>query len=161
MKLAGRERLSVRYRDGYFEPEPLELDAHRCEAGLRQGVWSPVDASAIKLSGSVSPVSGPGDHELKLNIGLAAVSLLPGGDRCNGQIEVSLIQRDNCGNTYEPLTQALGLKLRQDSYDKAVKSGMPYARSFRMSPKADSLRVIVRDLSSGNMGTSTIPLASR
>lgn len=90
MKLAGRERLSVRYRDGYFEPEPLELDAHRCEAGLRQGVWSPVDASAIKLSGSVSPVSGPGDHELKLNIGLAAVSLLPGGDRWNGQIEVSL-----------------------------------------------------------------------
>jgi len=158
VKLPGREHLSVRYRDGYFEPEPPQRDAHRREAELRQAVWSPVDASAIELSGVVSPLGGPDDHELKLNIGMAAVSLLPDGDRWNGQIEVSLFQRDNAGNAYEPLTQALGLKLRQGSYDKAVKSGFPYVRSFRMDPKAASLRVIVRDLGSGNMGTLTIPV---
>jgi len=125
---------------------------------LRQAVWSHVDASASELSGVVLPLGGPDDHALKLNIGMAAVSLRPDGDRWNGQIEVSLFQRDNAGNAYEPLTQALGLKLRQDSYDKAVKAGMPYVYSFKMSPKAASLRVIVRDLGGGNIGTLTIPL---
>ena len=90
VKLPGRERLSVRYRDGYFEPEPPQRDAHRLEAELRQAVWSPVDASAIELSGEVSRVSGKADSELKLNIGLAAVSLLPAGERWSGQVEVSL-----------------------------------------------------------------------
>ena len=157
VKLPGREHLSVRYRDGYFEPEPPQRDAHRWEAELRQAVWSPVDASAIELSGGAWPVSGTDEYELKLNIGMAAVSLVPDGDRWNGQIEVSLFQRDNSGNTYEPLTRALGLKLRQESYDLAVRNGFLYERSFKMDPKAESLRVIVRDIGSGNLGTLTIP----
>ena len=159
VKLPGREHLSVRYRDGYFEPEAQQRDGHRWEAELRQAVWSPVDASAIELSGGVLPVSGEDDDELKLNIGMAGVSLVPDGERWNGQIEISLFQRDRSGNTYEPLTRALGLKLRQESYDLAVKNGFLYERRFKVDPKATSLRVIVRDIGSGNLGTLTIPLA--
>ena len=112
VKLPGREHLSVRYRDGYFEPEAQQRDGHRWEA-----------------------------------------------ERWNGQIEISLFQRDRSGNTYEPLTRALGLKLRQESYDLAVKNGFLYERRFKVDPKATSLRVIVRDIGSGNLGTLTIPLA--
>ena len=158
VKLPGREHLTVRAREGYFEPEPLQRDAHRREAELRQVVWSPVDASAIELSGMVSPGSGADGPELLLRIGLAAVNLVFDGDRWNGQIEVNLFQRDNSGNTYEPTSQTVGLNLRQDGYDKAVKSGFPYVRSFKIDPKAASLRVIVRDLGSSNLGTLTIPL---
>jgi hypothetical protein len=159
VKLPGREHLTVRSREGYFEPEPVQRDAHRREAEMRQVVWSPVDASAIELSGMVAPVSGSDGPELLLRIGLGAVNLVSDGDRWNGQIEVSLFQRDNSGNTYEPTSQTVGLNLRQDGYDKAVKSGFPYVRSFRMDPGAASLRVIVRDLGSGSLGTLTIPLA--
>src|ERR1035438_6716372 len=159
VKLPGREHLTVRSREGYFEPEPVQRDAHRREAEMRQVVWSPVDASAIELSGMVAPVSGSDGPELLLRIGMGAVNLVSDGDRWNGQIEVSLFQRDNSGNTYEPTSQTVGLNLRQDGYDKAVKSGFPYVRSFRMDPGAASLRVIVRDLGSGSLGTLTIPLA--
>ena len=157
VKLPGR-RLTVRYRAGYFEPEAPARDPLRREAELRQAVWSPVDASAIELSGTASPATGSHDYELKLSIGLAAVSLQPDGDRWSGQIEVILVQRDNFGNEYEPLSQELGLKLKQESYDQAVRSGLPYDRSFRLNPKATSLRAVVRDLNSGNLGTLTIPL---
>jgi VWFA-related protein len=157
VKLPGR-RLTVRYRAGYFEPAAPARDPLRREAELRQAVWSPVDASAIELSGTASPATGSHDYELKLSIGLAAVSLQPDGDRWSGQIEVILVQRDNFGNEYEPLSQELGLKLKQESYDQAVRSGLPYDRSFRLNPKATSLRAVVRDLNSGNLGTLTIPL---
>jgi hypothetical protein len=157
VKLPGRH-LTVRHRAGYFEPGAPARDPLRREAELREAVWSPVDASVIELSGSASPVTGSQDYELKLSIGLAAVTLQPDGDRWSGHIEVILVQRDNFGNEYEPLSQELGLKLRQGSYDTAVRSGLPYGRSFRLNPKATSLRAIVRDLNSGNLGTLTIPL---
>jgi len=158
VKLPAREHLSIHYRSGYFEPEPPSRDPHRREVELRQAVWSPVDATAIELNGSILPVAAPDDCALKLNVGLAAVSLLPDNGRWNGQIEVSLFQRDNSGNAYEPLTQTLGLKLQQSSYDNALKTGLPYRRSFKLDPKASSLRVVVRDLGSGNVGTLTIPV---
>ena len=157
VKLPDREQLRVRYRTGYLEPAPPPRDPKHAEAELRQAMWSPLDASAIELSGSVLPVAGANDYELKLNIGLAAVSLQPDGNRWSGQIEVAMIQRDNSGNGYEPLLQTLGLMLKQDTYDNAMKDGFPYRRTFKPNPKATSLRVVVRDLNSGNIGTLTFP----
>jgi hypothetical protein len=54
-----------------------------------------------------------------------------------------------------------GLMLKSDTYNKAVNKGVDYSRSFKLDPKATSLRVVVRDLSSGNLGTLTIPLPVR
>jgi hypothetical protein len=106
----------------------------------------------------VAPSGATGKYELKLNIGLAAISLLPNAGRWSGRIEVSLVQRDRSGNVYDPLSQTVGLNLTQDSYDKAAASGMPYVLSFTPNAKASSLRAIVRDLGSGSVGTLTIPL---
>ncbi len=158
VRVPARDHLAVRCRDGYFEPEPPQPDEHRREAELRQAVWSPVDAGRIELSGMVAPSGATGKYELKLNIGLAAISLLPNAGRWSGRIEVSLVQRDRSGNVYDPLSQTVGLNLTQDSYDKAAASGMPYVLSFTPNAKASSLRAIVRDLGSGSVGTLTIPL---
>jgi VWFA-related protein len=156
VKVPGREHMSLRYRDGYFEPAPPQQDPHLREVQMLHSVFSPVDATAIELSGSVSSVAGH-ECELKLNIGLAAVSLSPDGDQWNGHLEVALYGRDDSGNAYESLSKTVDLKLQQDTYNKALKTGLPYGRSFRVDPKASSLRVIVRDLASGNIGTLTMP----
>jgi hypothetical protein len=157
VRLPGQERLSVRYRTGYFEPLPPSRDPRHGEAEVQQAIWSPVDASAIELNGDVLPVAGANDYELKLYVGLAAVSLQPDGDRWAGKIEVTLVQRDDFGNGYDTASQTLGLMLRKDTYNNAVKSGFPYSRSFKLNPKTTSLRVVVRDLNSANQGTLTIP----
>ena len=156
VKVPGRDHLNLRYRDGYFEPEPPQHNPQLREAQLRHAVFSPVDATAIELSGSVSSVAGH-ECELKLNIGLAAVSLSPDGNQWNGHLEVALYGRDDSGNGYESLLKTVDLKLQQDTYAKALKTGLPYGRSFRLDPKASSLRVVVRDLASGNIGTLTMP----
>jgi VWFA-related protein len=157
VRLPGQERLSVRYRTGYFEPLPPSRDPRHGEAEVQQAIWSPVDASAIELNGDVLPVAGANDYELKLYVGLAAVSLQPDGDRWAGKIEVTLVQRDDFGNGYDTASQTLGLMLKKDTYNNAVKNGFPYSRSFKLNPKTTSLRVVVRDLNSANQGTLTIP----
>jgi hypothetical protein len=147
----------VRYRTGYFEPLPPSRDPRHGEAEVQQAIWSPVDASAIELNGDVLPVAGANDYELELYVGLAAVSLQPDGDRWVGKIEVTLVQRDDFGNGYDTASQTLGLMLKKDTYNNAVKNGFPYSRSFKLNPKTTSLRVVVRDLNSANQGTLTIP----
>jgi hypothetical protein len=50
------------------------------------------------------------------------------------------------------------LNLRQESYEKMLKDGLPYSKNLVLDPKASSLRVVVRDRNGGNLGTVTIPL---
>ncbi|MGD0048066.1 MAG: VWA domain-containing protein [Bryobacteraceae bacterium] len=156
VKVLGRDHLSLRYRDGYFEPDPPQQDPQLRQAQVLHAVFSPVDATAIELTGSVSSVAGH-DFELKLKIGLASVSMSPDGGQWNGHLDVAVYGRDDAGKAYESASKTVDLKLPQDSYDKALKDGLPYDHSFRLDPKASSLRVIVRDLSSGNLGSLTMP----
>jgi VWFA-related protein len=159
VKIPGREHLTVRYRDGYFEPEASQNDPKRRESELRAATWSPVDAAGIALSGTLSAAAAPNGYDLKLSIALANVSLKSESGRWNGQVDVDILGRDNAGNTYGSLSQTLGLNLRQESYEKMLKEGLPYTRTLDLDPKASSLRVIVRDRNSGALGTVTIPLA--
>jgi VWFA-related protein len=160
VKIPGRDRLILHCRDGYFEPAPPQRDPHRRERELQEAVWTPVDATAIELSGTVSSQAEPDDYDLKLRIGLASVSLRQIADRWEGQIEVSLFQRDNSGNAFEPVSNVFGLKLMQESYERSLKSGFQYGRRFRLDPKTTSLRIVVRDLGSGSVGTLTIPFSA-
>lgn len=157
LKLPGHEHLSVRYRTGYFEPAPPSRDAKQMETEMHDAVWTPVDASAIELNGNILPLPAWDEWELKLNIGAAGLSLEPKGDRWSGQVEIAVVQRDNFGNDYEPLLQTLGLMLTTENYNKAVNKGLDYTHSLKINPKATSIRVVVRDVSSGNLGTLIIP----
>jgi VWFA-related protein len=157
VKVRGRD-LEVHSRAGYFEPEPPQRDPHRLEAESRVALLSPVDASGIELSGGVSSGTEPDGYELKLNIGLAGIGLQSAGGRWSGQIQVMMFARDGAGAASESLSQTVGLNLQQDTYDKALASGLQFSHGFKLDSKASSLRVIVRDLNSGNLGTLTIPL---
>ncbi|MGO4880336.1 MAG: hypothetical protein ACLP59_05880 [Bryobacteraceae bacterium] len=157
VKVAGDEHLTLHYRTGYFEPERPSRDARLRQTELEQAIWSPMDASAIELNGSVAHAAAAGAYELKLKIGLAGVDMQSANGRWDGQIEVAVVERDNSGNEYEPASQTLGLALRQESYDQAMKNGLPYHCAFKLDPKATSVRVVVRDLNGDSVGTLTIP----
>ena len=158
VKIPGRQHLTVRCREGYFEPEAPASDPHEREEELRRAIWSPVDASGIGLTAQIVPAAAPSQYELKLNIGLDAVSLQSESERWNGAIEVDFVERDNSGNDYEALSQTMGLKLKQDTYDRALHDGLAYTHIFGLNAKARSIRVVVRDVNSGSSGSLTIPI---
>ncbi len=159
VKLPRRKGATVRHRAAYLDIEDAP-NAGRAQAELRQAVWSPVDATAIGLEANALP-SGPASCVVDLAIGLAGIRLQAAGSRWSGRLDVVLVQRDDSGNEYEYSYDALGLNLRQDSYDRMLKTGVAYRRSVALNPKATSVRAIVRDAGSGNLGSLTIPLAPR
>lgn len=159
VKVAGAG-LTVRARPGYFELAEPSRDRKIHDAELRQAVWSPIDASLIELSGKLTPSGTSEDpaYALDLNFGVAGVSLRPHEGRMIGQVEVIVVQRDSAGTEYDPSLQTLGLSVAEAELEKRVRTGLTYRREFKPDPKASSLRVVVRDVSTGNIGTLTIPL---
>jgi len=158
VKVLWRDHLRTQHRDGYFEFAPARAPGSQ---ELREAIWSPVDASSIELRATVSRIAESESYNLKLRIGLASLSLQENSDRWEGRIEVGLYQRDDLGNVYQPISDALALKLRQESYDKSIKTGLEYGRQLTLDPKTTSLRIVVRDLSNGNAATLTIPVTGR
>ena len=162
VKVACRENLTVRARPGYFEPSERPLNRNSLDAELSQAFWSPLDASAIELTGQLRPApdSGVAAHTLDLHIGMAGVNLAPSGRELSGRIEMILVQRDNAGNEYAPYSQSTRVVVEESNYESLVRSGLAFRRDFTADPKATSLRVVVRDKTTGNLGTLTIPLAN-
>jgi hypothetical protein len=45
------------------------------------------------------------------------------------------------------------MRLKQTTYEQMLKTGAPYQHALTLSPKADMLRVVVRDARSGDLGS--------
>lgn len=158
VKLIERSGLNLRYRKGYFnEPEKPQDDKLR-KAELRDAVFSPLDASALGLTVQVAPDQPEkGRLTVAVKIEQRGISLQPNGDRWTGRLDLLFIQKDEAGHQYGGQDDRVDLNLARASYDKLVKEGLVYRKPLSFDAKATQLRVIVRDNSSGAMGSVTIP----
>jgi hypothetical protein len=120
-------------------------------------MWSPLDATGIAISAQLT--RNAEDCQVSVTIGPEGLALESQGDRWIGRLSVVLAQRNQRGNQIEYLDEELGLELRQNTYQAVLGRGLPYERSISLNPEATSLRIIVRDLSSGALGGVTIRLS--
>jgi VWFA-related protein len=150
VKLVERPDARLRYRRGFFDA----LSALDPKSQLRDAILSPINALGIPLTAELSPASG--GYELRLSVGIAAVSA---DSRGNRQLQVVLMQMDEDGAQLERLEQTLGLQLKKETYEAMLQSGFPYRHSFAPKSKAAALRVVVRDPRSGTVGSLTIPMS--
>ena len=152
VKVVGRPDVSLIYRKGY-------VDAHGTgdpKQQLQDAVWSPLDGNGIALTAEMTPRAA--GYDLILRVGLDGLDLELDGRRRKGTVRVVLVQNDDEGGRYNYLDQTLDLSLTQSMYEKMLKSGLSFRRTVAMNPKATSLRVIVVDQGSGNLGSVTIPV---
>ena len=152
VRLTGHAGARLRYRHGFFDARPSGDPKSR----LQDALLSSVNAVAIPVTAELTSASGR--YDLKLNVGVAALGLRPERDRWKGKVEVVLMQRDENGGQLERLDQTLGLQLKDETYKAALKSGFEYRHSFAPKAGAASLRVVIRDAASGDLGSLTITL---
>ena len=94
--------------------------------------------------------------DLRIGVGDLAVSLAD--DRHTARIEILVLaQRDSAGKEYEPQLQTIQLNLKPSSWEEALAEGFVHRVAIKLNPKALSIRVVVRDLETGDAGTLTIP----
>jgi len=158
VKLADRGGMNLRYRKGYFDEPEKPQDEKLRKAELRDAVFSPLDASALGLIVQMAPDKPEkGRLTLAVKVDQRGISLQPTGDKWVGRLDLLFIQKDEAGHQYGGQDDRLDLNLRRDNYDKLIKEGLVYRKTLTFDPKANQLRVIVRDGASGTMGSVTIP----
>jgi VWFA-related protein len=158
VKLPERGSLNLHYRKGYVAQSEGERDASARRNALRDAVWSPVESSSIGMTVQIAPASAarPNDLNVVLGIDTAGIGLTPEGDRRNGAVDVLFIQKDADGRFFDGVNTTMTLRLTPDLYEK-YRNGLRFQQFVPRQTGATHLRVIVRDPSTGRMGSVTVP----
>ena len=153
-----RPGVRLRHRRGYFaQPDEPEDDWYR-KGVLGAAVWSPVDATRVGLTVRPFPAA-PDTLDLDIRIDARDVSLQPVGDGWQGRLDVWLVQLGPGDELLDTVPHVAGLSLDRRDFDRVQQSGeLPLLERLKRDPKAVLLRVLVRDVGSGALGSVSIPL---
>ncbi len=151
VKLPSEHGVKLRYRTGYQAAK----DPSTLKDRVRQALAQPLDSSGIALT--ANPVSTPLGATIKLNIAAGDLALQQQNDRWAGKLDIFLVQREDTGTHTRVSGQIIDLKLQQATYEKAVKSGVPFDQLIEREQKTGSIRIVVVDETTGRIGSVTVP----
>lgn len=157
IKIESRQGLKLRYRSGYYaSPDRADTKAMIADA-LQQAADSPLDSTNLGMI--VSGKSAKGSHILELHIGVDPKQLLlqSSGDRRKGAVDLYFLQRDAAGKRVAAEEQHLELNIEEKQYEYLSKVAMVLDRHVTIAPESTELRVVLRDASSGSLGSVTLP----
>ncbi|MDE3186634.1 MAG: VWA domain-containing protein [Acidobacteriota bacterium] len=151
VKLPGRRNVRLRYRTGYlYSKAPAGMKDR-----FREAVWQAKDANEIGLT--AEPVAASNQWTLKLGIAATDLQMAQQGGRWMDKLDIFLVKRDDGVQKAQVTGKTLGLRLKPETYQKALRDGIPFEEPLEMASGAGSLRVMVVDENSGRIGSVTIP----
>lgn len=157
--LPNHSGVRLRYRKGYFDIPTKPEDEKSRQAELRDAVWSPMDATSMGLTASVKPAAGnPSSLDVTMKVDHSSIGLREEQSHWQGRLDVLFVQRDDQGREYGGTDDTVQLNLSPETYQKLVANDLGYHRVIARAPAAKVLRIVVRDASSGAMGSVTVPL---
>jgi hypothetical protein len=87
------------------------------------------------------------------------VALERHGGRWVGALDLLFVQPDTQGLDLRGQAADLELSLKQESYQEIQRQGLTLSQRVKLEPEAHQLRVVVRDPTSGAIGSIVIPLS--
>jgi hypothetical protein len=156
------EKVSVRYRDGYYATPENAPTAAQVERQLQDAANSPLDSTALSMMVSVRHVQPATTPELEFQVGVDVAQLLleHAGGHWKGGIDLAFVQRDEIAQVVAADKKHVDIDFTDAQYQGLLGSGAIFERHITLVPAAKDVRAIVRDSSSGQIGTVTVPLKS-
>jgi VWFA-related protein len=154
------EGAHLRYRKGYYA-FPVSPDSEvAVKEALGLAASSPIETAGLGIVVSGKTLDPLSARNLQLQIALNPVQFLlkESGNRQQGALDMAFVQRDAAGNVLVGDKQHLGINFEQKQYEFLCKAGMVLQRQITVLPASDEIRVIVRDLGSGSVGSVTVPV---
>lgn len=152
-----RNGLTTLCRKGYFAvDQPISQNS---DASLRLAAKSVGENLGIGVSLNVSsnPLErGPEDVVLKLNAHDIHFAEVDGRWRANLDVLFAGLGKD--GRVLQGIKDHIELALFPDNYAEVAAEGWFYPKHVFVSPKAEKLRVVVRDLATGAIGSVSVPV---
>jgi len=152
----------LRYRQGYYASVEGSSAADVVISSLHQAAMSPLETTSLGMVVNGKVVAPPSARNLQLQIALDPRQFLlkESGGRQNGALDMAFVQRAVTGNILAGDKQHLEINFEQKQYEFLCKAGMILQRHVTALPDAEEIRVVVRDLRSGFVGSVTIPVKS-
>ncbi|HEX9189029.1 MAG TPA: VWA domain-containing protein [Vicinamibacteria bacterium] len=156
---AKRPGLKLRHRRGYFAQPEAPGDEWYRSGVLGAAMWSPTDATRLGLAVRLRPSAG-GTIGLEVRLDARDLVFQPTGDGFRGRFDAWLVQLGPGDALLDTVSRAADLNLDRITYEQVRAQGeLPFAESVRRVPKAVLLRVLVRDVTSGALGSVSVPLS--
>ena len=130
------------------------------KTALQEALWSTLEATSIGLTVNVRAVSQPQPDSLRVTIGIDSrnVNLEEQDGRWTGKLDLLFVQQGGTAQKVSALHDTLDLKLNPEAYRTVVQKGICLAKNIQRLAGAAELRLVVRDASTGAVGSLTIPL---
>jgi VWFA-related protein len=154
-----RPGVELHYRGGYFAQPDEPAEPWYREQVLESALWSPLDATRIGLGAHVV-AAAPGKLDLELDIDAPDLLFQPAkGELWECRLDLWLVQLDGRDNQVGTYARTNNLRLNRATYERVqAAGGLRLVEHLDLAPEAKLVRVLVRDLASGALGSLTIPL---
>src|SRR5580658_398120 len=158
VKVVDFPHVDLRYRKGYLDQSTPPQDEGVRRAALHDAVLSPMDANGIGLRAKVHQ-TGAG-FDVTLRVDPKSIMLDPQGDRWVGKLDLLFVEKDAHGVTTNGVDDTLSMDLKQANYERVQQEGLMYHRVLPPAGNPSEVRVVVRDASTGAVGSITAPLTA-
>jgi VWFA-related protein len=152
----------VRSRTGYFAfPDSANTPPKSVQALISETAISQLNATAISLRVHLQPAGSNGEQTLNvdLHLNLHDIHMEQKNGFWTSTLQTAFLQLNQRGEIIESLDETLEVTLPPLAYEQALKDGLRNTRHLRILPSAAQLAIVLRDPSSGNLGSLSIPLA--
>jgi VWFA-related protein len=152
-----RKGLQVLCRKGYFaahEPLPKDSDTALHDAAKGMLEWS---AIAVTLNVSSNPLEWF-DQDVVVKLDTQEIDFAYTDGRWRANLDLAFVQLAKDGRVLQGVKDHVDLALFPESYKDAATQGWFYPKTLDIDPKAEKLRVVVRDLATGALGSVSVPV---
>jgi VWFA-related protein len=156
-----REGLTIHYPKWYLASKDAPPTKDQNWKTVVTAVQSPIESSVIPLQAKVDRGDQPMRNSLRLlcSIDIRNLRLLQAGDLRKGAVSVYVIQQDGVGKVLSQWTKTYELQFSEKQYAALLKSGMPFSQDVQPKTGVTTLRVLVEDPATAEIGSLIIPLS--
>lgn len=151
----------LRYRKGYLATAAKPNTEKITEEEIQKVALSPLEATEMRLVVSVRHVTpATTGRQLDFQVGADVGQLLleHAAGQWKGGVDLLFLQRDANEKLLSAEQKHIAMDLPDAQHDSLLKSGAIFERHLGIAAEAVDVRVLLRDSSSGVVGTVTIPL---
>lgn len=158
-----RSGTEVRTKKGYFAQSQQAITDRDLTLRIRDAVWSPLDASEVGLSATIVPSPQvPSASRVLLKVSSSDISFVQDQGLFKANVDVLFATVNKRGGIRPPDQRStLNLQLKPDTYARVTEEGLSAGRDVSVTPETESIKVIVLDRSTGQIGSVTIPVTPK
>lgn len=156
-----RKGVTPRYPKGHFAFKDTPVTKEENRRNLLAALHSPIESSAIPVRVKIDRVEKPLPHCLSIfgSIDIHNVQVLQNGGVRKVDLDVVTVEQDESGKVVAQSGTTINLRFSDKRYADYVKSGVPFHQFVQPKSDATTLRILVEDPSTAEVGSLMIPIS--